>query len=360
VSLSRFHDGRSGATHFVRVFSFGRELRIAGDDGATIAVWKLERLEAAPELDPDGVLTLTARGEPGVLLIDDGAELELLRRAGVKMPGHKAWRQRHWISVCAGLAATIIAGVLLVNALPRWLTPLIPLSWEQRLGAPTEALITGSKKRCVNAAGQAALDRLVARLRAAGHIEMPVTISVLDDRLINAFTLPGGHVLLMHGLIDNATDGAMLAGVIAHELGHVMHRDSTTLLLRGMGFSILMYMIGIGEFGGSAASAAANLMSLAYSRAAEVAADDAAIELLTKAGLRADGLSRFFARMEQREAAADKEDGGPSGARSGSSLDWLSNHPPSEARRERTVRPETGETPFTDAEWQAIRAMCAR
>ena len=211
--------------------------------------------------------------------------------------------------------------------------------------------------------GQAALDHFVARLRVAGRIEMPVTIVVLDDNTVNAFTLPGGHVLVMRGLIDTVANGPMLAGVIAHELGHVTHRDSLTLLLRGMGLSILLHMIGFGDAGGTAAAGASNLMNLAYTRAAEAAADDTAIDLLTRAGLRADGLSRFFALMERRTGTPDGDAEKPPEHkpedRIGTTLDWFATHPSSESRRERTARPETGEMPFTDTEWWAIRTMCA-
>jgi Zn-dependent protease with chaperone function len=280
----------------------------------------------------------------------------------VRLPGDKGWTRRRWVGVSVGLAATLGLAVLALNGLPRWVADAIPVSWEQRLGEPTEALVTASKARCTGEAGQAALERLVGRLRAAGPIAMPVTISVFEDRMINAFTLPGGHVLVMRGLIAEAADGPMLAGVIAHELGHVAHRDPTTLMLRGLGLSLLLHMMGLGDTGGTAAAGASNLMNLAYTRAAEAAADATAIDLLTKAGLRADGLSRFFALMEKREGAAGGDAGKGAGHASeeavGTTPDWFATHPPSELRRERTARPEVGEMPFTEAEWQAIRTMC--
>ena len=365
MPASRFHDGHSGATHIVRVLVFGRELRIAGEDDATLAVWKLAQVKTAPELDPDGAVTLTARDLAGVLLVDDSAELELLRHAGIKLPGHKAWTNLHWVAVGAALACTVGLGLLAVTTLPRWLAAAIPISWERRLGEPAEALMTASSTRCSGKEGQMALDRLVGRLLTAGDIQMPVTLSVLDDGLVNAFTLPGGHILVMRGLITHADDGAMLAGVIAHELGHVAHRDSTTLLLRAMGFSLLLHAIGLGDAGGTAAAGATNLMSLAYSRAAETAADDTAVTLLAKAGLRADGLSRFFARMEHLGAVIPGQGAGEQpkptpDRRAGAMLSWFATHPPSEARRERTARAETGEMPFTEAEWRAIKTMCAK
>jgi Zn-dependent protease with chaperone function len=357
--VARFYDGVRGATHIVRVFVFGRELRIAGAGDVILGVWKLGEIRAAPEVDPDGMVAFAARGRPGVLLADDSTELEMLQRAGIKLPGHKAWTRRRWITVGAGLLATIGVGIAAVTALPRWLAAAIPIAWEQRLGQPAAALITGTKSRCTGEAGEAALTRLVERLRAAGGIEMPVTIAVFDDRLVNAFTLPGGQVLVMRGLINDTTDGPMLAGVIAHELGHVAHRDAATMLLRSMGFAMLLHMVGLGDAGGVVASGASNLLDLSHSRAAEAAADATAIDLLTKAGLRADGLSRFFARMEQRSGASETSGAKPKD-RSGIRLYWFATHPSSESRRERTARPETGEMPFTDAEWQAVRTMCAR
>jgi Zn-dependent protease with chaperone function len=306
VPASRFNDGRRGVTHIVRLLIFGRELRIVGDGDVTLAVWKIADVQAAPELDPDGVVTLTARHQPGVLRIDDSAELVALRRAGIRLPGQKAWARRHWIGVAAGLAATVVLGVLVVNSLPRWIAGTIPIAWEQSIGEPAEALMTASSSRCTGHDGLVALEGLVTRLRAAGGIEMPVTISVLDDKTVNAFTLPGGHVLVMRGLIGAVTDGPMLAGVIAHELGHVAHRDSLTLMLRAMGLTILLNSIGLGDPSGSAAGGASSLMDLAYSRAAEAAADASAIDFLTKAGLRADGLSRFFVLIPPPRAHLDR------------------------------------------------------
>jgi beta-barrel assembly-enhancing protease len=360
VPESRFHDGRHGTTHIVHAFVFGRDLRIVGPDDVTLAVWRLSDVTAAAEIDPDGMVALTPRNQPGVLLVGDTAELEMLRHAGMRLPGHRAWTRGHWIGVCAGLAGTLALGILALNTLPRWIADAIPITWEQRLGQPAEALMTSSDVRCTGQPGLAALSHLVERLRVAGGIEMPVTIGVLNNPIANAFTLPGGHVLVMRGLIDKATDGPMLAGVIAHELGHVKHRDSTTLMVRGMGLSILLNMIGFGNAGGSAAAGASNLMNLAYSRAAEAAADASAIDFLTKAGLRADGLSRFFTLMEKNEVMPGDDSGHQSDKKleMGSSLSWFATHPSSASRRELTARPETGEMPFTDAEWQSIKAVC--
>jgi Zn-dependent protease with chaperone function len=348
MTAARFHDGRSGADRAVTAFVFGRDLRIADADGATIATWRLDQIVFAPEPDPDGMIMVRVRNQPGQLLLNDPATLDAMRRSGVGPRQPRPWRAGHWIT--AAVAAVCVLGLcgLLLDSAPALIARAIPPSWEQRLGAPGEALIGGSAHRCAGADGQAALTRLVERLRAAGPIAMPVRIEVLDNPLINAFTLPGGHVVVMRGLIDAAPDGPVLSGVIAHELGHVAHHDTTTLLLRRLGLSALLSLIGFGDGGGAVVQGAGDLLTLAHGRAAEAAADATAIDLLTAAGLRADGLSRFFAQMDAHP--------GPDHAASLPS--WLANHPPSDERRAKTERPATGEMPFTDAEWRAIRTMC--
>ncbi len=357
MPVSRFHDGRRGVTHLVTIAIRDGGMHIVADDGVTLAIWPVTTIRAAPEIDPDGVVTFTSRDAPGVLSVDDAEDREALHAAGVRLPGERRWTRLHWIAVCGSLVAALGFGGLLVSYVPGWLAAAIPFSWERHLGAPAEALVAGGAARCTDNDGQAALDRLVARLRETGPIGMPVTVTVLNDPLVNAFTLPGGHVLIMRGLIDKVEDGPELAGVIAHELGHVTHRDAMTLLLRRAGLSMLLHMIGFGDTGGSAAGGASGLLSLAYGRAAETAADDTAIRLLSGSGLRADGLSRFFTRMEDTGTphghAVPTEADAPG-------MTWLSTHPPTEERRTTTMRPETGEAPFTEAEWAAIRGMCQK
>ncbi len=367
MTVTRFHDGRSAATHAAEPIVFGRELRVVDGADRTLAVWPVDAIRAEPDLDPDGMTVLTARDRPGVLSTADPALLDALRRAGVRLPmahawwtGHR-WTRRHWAGIGGGFALALAAVVLALNALPHWIATGIPVSWERKLGEPMVALLTRGSPVCAGAEGQAALNRLVERLRASGRIAIPVELSVLNDGMVNAFTLPGGKILVMRGLIDDAEDGAVLAAVIAHELGHVTHRDSVTMLVRELGLQFILASLGIGDMGATAIGGASQLTALAYGRAAEAAADETAIDVLTAAGLRADGLSRFFAAMEKKRGRKPAVEGevAPDN-RTATISTWLSTHPPDQERRERTARPDIGEAPFSEAEWTAIKGMCAR
>ena len=338
----RFFDGESAAEHTVAVRLTAGNLII---EGAVARVWAVSTIVAGRESNPDGSATLSTAGSPARLVVDDPALLAELAVAGVRMGSAGGWSRRRWaIASLAGAACVALAFVAL-TALPRWLAPFLPPAWERQLARPIEALLQTDTRSCSGTGGQLALDRLTERLRKAGGITRAVRLTVLDDPLVNAFTLPGGHVLVMRGLIDQVADGPELAGVIAHELGHVAHYDPTAMLLRQIGLSVLATSIGLGDSNSIGAGLSRDLLTRSYGRDAETAADAAAIQTLTKAGLRADGLGRFFEGLEA-----------PTGL--GGEIAWLNTHPPTEQRRQQVARPAEGLEPFTDAEWKAIRAMC--
>ncbi|HET6235860.1 MAG TPA: M48 family metallopeptidase [Acetobacteraceae bacterium] len=189
------------------------------------------------------------------------------------------------------------------------------------------------------------MDTLLARLRQAGGIDRPVGIAVFDDPTVNAVTLPGGRIVVMRALIDKVEDGAELAAVVAHEMGHIAHRDPTTLLLRRMGLGVVAAALGWNDTLGGAANLAQGFLALSFSRRAETAADAAEQQYLSRVGLRADGLGRLFARLETLE----DHDGG---------IPWLATHPSTEQRRALATRSTAGVPPFSHTEWAALRAIC--
>src|SRR5262245_61915986 len=79
-----------------------------------------------------------------------------------------------------------------------------------------------------DAQAQAYIDALGKRLasKAPGE-KYPYQFKIVDDKNINAFALPGGFVYVNRGTIEAADNEAQLAGVIAHEIGHVALRHGT-------------------------------------------------------------------------------------------------------------------------------------
>ncbi|MFQ3664766.1 MAG: M48 family metallopeptidase [Sphingomonadaceae bacterium] len=257
-----------------------------------------------------------------------------------------------------GTAALILALGLFLwfrgGALVAAAAPLVPESVTVPLGETIVQTMTGGRI-CESAAAEAALARLTDRLLPDGSGAEPVRVQVADLAVANAFAAPGGQVVLTRGLIEQASGPDEVAGVLAHEFGHVAHRHATRMLLRNMGMSILL-----GGFS-DAARMGDTLLANVMSREAEREADRFALDALAAANISPAGLAAFFERAG-RAVASDQEN-----AKSGRDLfatigTWASTHPPSAERLAtfRAAAEAAGETvPAMDAsDWNALRAAC--
>jgi Zn-dependent protease with chaperone function len=248
-------------------------------------------------------------------------------------------------------AASIVAVVLLGApfAADR-LTPLVPQTMERHLGEAAEVQLTTvfGNKICSSAAGQAAFAKLVDALRVPAGLDATVTSSVLDTPIANAYALPGGRFFLLSGLLDKARDADEIAGVLAHELGHLKHRDNVRELIHNGGSSFLIGLL-FGDVTGAGAAlfASRTLVSASYSREAEHDADSFAIEVMHKLGRPTRPMGELMFRVTGKEGTKR-----PS---------ILASHPLSEDRLERMRaedRPPTGPDLLSADEWRALKAIC--
>ena len=129
-------------------------------------------------------------------------------------------------------------------------------------------------KICSNAPGQAAFNKLVNAVREAAGMDTSIQTAVLATPIPNAFALPGGKVYLFSGLLAKAENPDEIAGVLAHEFGHLQHRDNTRNLIYNGGTSFLIGLL-FGDVTGSGALifASRSLVTASYSREAEQDAD---------------------------------------------------------------------------------------
>jgi Zn-dependent protease with chaperone function len=186
----------------------------------------------------------------------------------------------------------VLVGVWGLPALSDRIAPLIPLSAEQRLGAAMDQQVramldpgrSGQAFECAEQSGRASLDRLIGKLETAAGLPIPLKAAAVRKADANAIALPGGHIYVFEGLIKQSRSPDELAGVIAHEIGHVAHRDGTRSLLQAAGLSFLFGML-LGDFtgGGLVVIAARTVVQSAYSRDVETAADRYSVGLMTKA-----------------------------------------------------------------------------
>ncbi|TMQ03227.1 MAG: M48 family metallopeptidase, partial [Deltaproteobacteria bacterium] len=283
-------------------------------------------------------------------------------------PGRHAdaveWRGR-WHVVGWSVAAAVSLAVCGIFGLPlvaERLTPIIPAALERKLGdaldgqlramLDTKGLGGGFECRAGESekSGGAALDKLIDRLQSAATLPMPLRVSVLRRGEANALALPGGRIYVFEGLIAKSRSPDELAGVLAHEVGHVVHRDGTRSMLQGAGLSFLFGML-LGDFvgGGAVVLASRTMLRSAYSREVEAQADRYAVDLMAKAGGDGRALGSVLERI--------------SGAVEPAALSLLLDHPLTKARVAAiNAAASTDPTaPLLDAEdWAALKQICGR
>jgi len=137
-------------------------------------------------------------------------------------------------------------------------------------------------------------------------VKTPVTIKVIDSNEVNAFALPGGHLYVNRGVIETADNEAELAGVIAHETGHVAARhgveQASKANLINYGSIPLIFLGGIGGFAiRQAAGLAVPLGFLKFSRGAEEEADRLGAQYMWASGYDPHAMVTFFEKLEAKE-----------------------------------------------------------
>ncbi len=111
-----------------------------------------------------------------------------------------------------------------------------------------------------------------------------------DDKTINAFALPGGQVFITNALLAQLENEDQLAGVIGHEIGHVVARHSAEKLAQmelaqGLTGAVTMATYDPSSpNGGYMAQVVANMLQLKYGRDQELQADDLGVRFMMQAG----------------------------------------------------------------------------
>ncbi len=148
-------------------------------------------------------------------------------------------------------------------------------------------------------------------VEAAGPSPFEFRFYVVEDEAINAFALPGGAVYVHTGTILKAEDASELAGVIAHEIGHVTARHVAELYPKqraaGLGVNLLAVLAAIltgNTYIANAAGLGGQIGAQAYlatfTQEAELESDRLAVETLIRAGYDPTGMVDFF-EILQRE-----------------------------------------------------------
>jgi len=316
--------------------------------------------DAIDVIGTDHGLVLGRRGSLARLTIQDRDAAATIRAHLAALPGRgrrKAWRSAAVVCLVLVLVLAGFAVVLQGRAAARFIVTLVPPSWEAPLGDAVIGEVArqfadaGAPPWCTGDAGRRALDHMTARLVAAGAPAI-APVAVVNGKTVNALTMPGGRIALFRGLIDQAQSPDELAGVLAHEMGHVRHRHSMQLLVTGLGLGLLLQLVTADVTGGTMLATATQIVVISgFTRPAEHEADADAKRVLGAAGIGSQGLAEFFDRLAANEKAS----------RNTAVFRLIATHPDS-AQRAQLFRDgsRTADPVLTAQEWQAIKTICKR
>lgn len=192
----------------------------------------------------------------------------------------------------------------------------------QQVNAQLPILQDATVNAYVNSLGQS-----IARRTSRADLDW--RFYVVNSEVINAFALPGGYIYINRGVLTNASNESEAAGVLAHEIEHVVRRHSVKQIEQAQGANL-----GVGiacaltnVCGNAAAQTAIQVGGTAvfakFSRTDEVQADEGGFNNLINAGINPRGMLTFFDKLlaeEQRSGG-----GGPASA-------WFADHPGTQDR----------------------------
>lgn len=339
------HDGENARAWSARVHFAGNALEIALTEDR-----RIERISAPAigllEQRP-GRIMFGRRDNPGWRLI-----LSECPPDAVLAPFKRRNPRQSWHRSRPGLiVALVIASVFVISGLvfgEKVIARLIPDSATARMGEAVVTYVKGSARTCDEPAGLRALDSLARKLWPDTADRRRPRIAIIDRGIVNALAAPGGRIVLFKGLIDDTQNPAELAGILAHEMGHVRRRHALRGQIRAIGLGALLRAMG-GDMGSIAEGAA----FLSFSRSMEREADSLAAESLRRAGAAPAALAGFFERMAAKQS--ESEDG------MADYLSYLSTHP---APRDRAARLDHAAPPaetvvlLTQTQWQSIKSLC--
>ena len=358
---ARYYDGQSAQPRNV-VVSFGeRTLIIHSFSNEVSAHWPLASLRALESADLTTFQLVPSRDSDERVVLTDPDMIRAIQAVCPDLMKREVDKKGIRNAVVWGtgaVGAVLLMVFVIVPALAGQLALLIPPEREQQMGdavaKQVEALldVTGDNAYCTEPEGLAALHKMRDRLEQENDLPYPLRVDVLNHDLVNAFAMPGGRIILFRGLIDAADSPEEVAGVLAHEIGHVVHRDPTVGVLRAAGTAGILGLFLGDIFGGAIVVAATEaVINASYQREAETRADEEAYRLLADAGLPSAPFAGFFVRLAE-------EHGDVEGV-----LKYLASHPGLAGRAERAAAADQigdgGYIPIlTDRDWVAMQEMC--
>ena len=175
------------------------------------------------------------------------------------------------------------------------------------------------------------IDSIISKICRANTINTDqIKLHIVDKNEINAFALPGKHLILFSGLIMSSENEEELCGVICHEIAHIENDHVTKKLIKEIGLSVLISST-VGNSSPEIISEAIKLLSsTAYDRNLEKEADIGAVDYMINANINPLPFAEFLRRSFDKETTLEEH------------LSWISTHPESALRADYIIEYSEG------------------
>jgi len=228
------------------------------------------------------------------------------------------------------MASLVVAYIFGIPLLAGRIVGLIPAEMETRLGETVVAQLDlalaeqGGLVPC-DPDPQSVANRAIMRFARAAIAQtgspFDIDVQVVANSIPNAFALPGGRTFYFQGLLQKTQSSGEFAGVLAHEIGHVVYRDGMQQLVATAGTGLLVGFV-LGDISGLsiAGGIGAALIDTSFSRDAERRADRFALETAARQAFDPLALGNLLQRISRDDAMSQK-------------FALLSTHPLTQERR---------------------------
>ncbi|MBC7544727.1 MAG: M48 family metallopeptidase [Candidatus Sericytochromatia bacterium] len=205
----------------------------------------------------------------------------------------------------------------------------------------------------------APVEQIAARLithAPAGH-GYAFHVTVIRSHEENAFALPGGPIMITTGLLAKSESPDEVAGILGHEMQHVLGRHTFYRISKELGLSLALSLLaGNSSVLTTIANQATGLIGLSYGREQEAESDRVGMQLAHKAGYQADALGNFFSRLQKKSLASPQQ---------AKVLAYLSTHPAHADRLDQIQTTKAGlppagpKAPAPSQAWEDVKKHAA-
>ena len=361
-------DGRSSQKHLVDVELTPQAIILKAPGDKPIR-WAYPQLRWAADTSPFHI-EHCAEGDEGLetLVVDDpDFYRSVLEIAPKSFSSRENESKFNWKLYSVGILVLIFSAYVFIKTVPSFLADQmvekIPIEWEVTVGQSILKMLPVAQKPDpeVLKVLQDTVDFLKQSLPGNPY---DLKVYILPVEQVNALALPGGPIVIFEGLLYKAESPEELAGVLAHEIQHILLRHSTRGILRNMAESMLVTIF-LGDMNSvmeGIVQLAGQLETLGLSREMEAEADQKGMELILSANIDPHGMIRIFKKLMQEDFSQKKLPKGKPVSEENDLSSYFSTHPSSQnrlARLEKQMRSHENRiwTPlFPNLDWNEIKS----